>query len=80
MDDKQKVGENNKQARASFNKFRHEAAEEIAPTLLTGYRDGMSSSIGKLGGIGGGVSSFRSEYLVKRMIEAQERQMGNQGK
>jgi len=59
------------------NKFKHEAAEEIAPSLLTGYRDGMSSSTGKLGG---SLGAFRGEHLLRRMIEAQERQMGNQGK
>jgi len=76
MDDKYQVEESNQQAATSFNKFRHEVAEEITPSLLTGYRDGMSSSSSKIGSFG----SFRGEYLLKRMIEAQERQMGNQGK
>ncbi|MCL2855853.1 MAG: small, acid-soluble spore protein, alpha/beta type [Defluviitaleaceae bacterium] len=74
MDDRKRVEENNRTAREAANKFRYEAAAEIAPTLLTGYPGG--SSLGGFGGMGG----FSSGYLVRRMIEAQEKQMGNQGK
>ena len=62
--------ENN--SKKTINKFRYEAAKEITPSLLTGYREGM--------GLGGFSNNSTSGYLVKRMIEAQEKQMGNQGK
>jgi len=54
----------------STNKFRYEVAEEIGLPIrpLTG------------GGYGYGDRGFTSGYLVQKMIEAQERQMQNQGK
>jgi hypothetical protein len=83
MDDKQNasqsVSQSNQEARDSINKFRFEAASEVAPSLLTGYREGMG--VGKFGSLKGfsGTNSS-SGYLLKRMIEAQEKQMNNQGK
>ena len=70
MDDKEKIAQCNREA---VNKFRYEAAAEIAPSLFSGY------PIGSAGGFGT-MSAFSSGYLVRRMIEAQEKQMGNQGK
>ena len=83
MDDRQKasqkVSESNKEAKESVNKFRFEAAGEIAPSLLTGYREGMA--VGKYGSLGSFVGSTSpGGYLLKRMIEAQEKQMNNEGK
>ena len=70
MDDKDRIAENNKEA---MNKFRYEAAVEIAPSLFSGYPTGSAGGFGAMSG-------FSSGYLVRRMIEAQEKQMGNQGK
>jgi len=81
MDDRQRVQECNKEAeritKATLNKFRYEAAAEIAPSLLTGYREG--GFFGGFKNLCGGFSSS-NEFLMKRMIEAQEKQMSNQGK
>ncbi|MDR2167569.1 MAG: alpha/beta-type small acid-soluble spore protein [Clostridiales bacterium] len=78
MDDRQNCAQSNREAGESaskaMNKFRFEAGGELAPSLLTGYRDGIS-----LGGFATG-GSFSRSYLVRRMIEAQEKQMENQGK
>ena len=51
------------------NKFKYEVSREITPANPYG---GGGSSYGKAGYTGG--------YLVKKMIEAQEKQMGQQGK
>ena len=51
------------------NKFRYEMGEDIAPVNRYG---GGGSSFGK--------ANFTGGYLVQKMIEAQERQMQNQGK
>jgi len=78
MDDRQKVEQNNQEANQSFNKFRYEMSADLGGSLLTGYRDGVS--FGPISRFGGNSSfSNSSEYLVKRMIEAQEKQMGHQG-
>jgi hypothetical protein len=78
MDDRQNCAQSNREAgesaKANINKFRFEASSELAPSLLTGYREGMS-----LGGLTAG-GSFSRSYLVRRMIEAQEKQMNNQGR
>ena len=50
------------------NKFRYEVGEDISPV----NRYGGGTSYGKAGFTGG--------YLVQKMIEAQEKQMQNQGK
>ena len=52
----------------SANKFRYEVGEELSPI----NRYGGGTSYGKAGFTGG--------YLVQKMIEAQEKQMQNQGK
>ena len=56
--------------RDAINKFRYEVAGELSPPLRYGL--GGSASYG--------MGSYSSGYLIKRMIEAQERQMQNQGK
>ena len=56
--------------RDAINKFRYEMADELNAPL--GYGMGF--------GLQWGTGGYSSEYLVKRMIEAQERQMQNQGR
>ena len=61
------------EAREAFNKFKYEAANEVVPN---GYGYGY--------GYGGGLSSNQNTYvggyMVRKMIEAQEKQMAAQGK
>ena len=61
--------EQNAQKEAA-NKFKYEVSDEISFPLRYGFG----------GDIRHGAGNFTSGYLVKRMIEAQERQMQNQGK
>ena len=56
--------------REAVNKFRYEVASEI----------GVPMRYGAGGGTKYGSAGFKSGYLIQRMIEAQEKQMGNQGK
>ena len=58
-----------KENRNAVNKFRYEVAEDISPAVRRGT-----------GGASYGKADYTSGYLVKKMIEAQERQMQNQGK
>ena len=55
--------------REVVNKFRYEVASEIGVPVRH-----------SLGGTKYGSAGFKSGYLIQRMIEAQEKQMGNQGK
>jgi hypothetical protein len=59
-----------KEKREVVNKFRYEVASEI----------GVPMRYGTSGGTKYGSAGFKSGYLIQRMIEAQEKQMGNQGK
>ena len=54
----------------AVNKFRYEVASEIGVPMR--YATGGGTKYGSAG--------FKSGYLIQRMIEAQEKQMGNQGK
>ena len=56
------------QAREALNKFKYEVANEIGVPLKQGYNGDLTSS--QAGYVGG--------YMVKKMIEAQERQMAGQ--
>ncbi|MCL2415910.1 MAG: alpha/beta-type small acid-soluble spore protein [Defluviitaleaceae bacterium] len=60
----------NKQAREALNKFKYEVASEIGVPLKPGYNGDLTSA--QNGYVGG--------HMVKKMIEAQERQMAGQGK
>ena len=60
----------NEAKREAVNKFRYEVASEI----------GVPIRRGAVGGTKYGSAGFKSGYLIQRMIEAQEKQMGNQGK
>ena len=53
------------QAREALNKFKFEVANEIGVPLKQGYNGDLTSA--QNGYVGG--------YMVKKMIEAQERQM-----
>ena len=53
------------QAREALNKFKYEVANEIGVPLKQGYNGDLTSA--QNGYVGG--------YMVKKMIEAQERQM-----
>ena len=55
----------NAQAREALNKFKYEVAGEIGVPLKQGYNGDLTSA--QAGYVGG--------YMVKKMIEAQERQM-----
>ncbi len=58
------------EARAALDKFKYEVANEIGVPLKQGYNGDLTSA--QNGYVGG--------YMVKKMIEAQEKQMaqGNQ--
>ena len=53
------------QAKEALNKFKFEVANEIGVPLKQGYNGDLTSA--QAGYVGG--------YMVKKMIEAQERQM-----
>lgn len=58
------------EARAALDQFKYEVAGEIGVPLKQGYNGDLTSA--QNGSVGG--------YMVKKMIEAQERQMaGNSG-
>ncbi|MCL2400274.1 MAG: alpha/beta-type small acid-soluble spore protein [Defluviitaleaceae bacterium] len=56
------------QAREALNQFKYEVANEIGVPLKQGYNGDLTSA--QAGYVGG--------YMVKKMIEAQERAMANQ--
>ena len=53
------------QAKEAMNRFKMEVANEIGVPLTNGYNGNLTSA--QNGSVGG--------YMVKKMIEAQERQM-----
>ena len=57
------------EARAALNQFKYEVANEIGVPLKQGYNGDLTSA--QAGYVGG--------YMVKKMIEAQERQMAQSG-
>ena len=56
------------EARAALDQFKYEVASEIGVPLKKGYNGDLTSA--QNGSVGG--------YMVKKMIEAQERQMAGQ--
>ena len=56
---------NVKEAKSAMNRFKMEVANEIGVPLTDGYNGNLTSA--QNGSVGG--------YMVKKMIEAQERQM-----
>ena len=57
------------EAREALNQFKYEVANEIGVPLKQGYNGDLTSA--QAGYVGG--------YMVKKMIEAQEKQMAGQG-
>ena len=57
------------EAKGALNRFKYEVANELGVPLTDGYNGNLTS---KQNGSEGG-------YLVKKMIEAQERQMSGSG-
>ena len=57
----------NKQAKAALDKFKYEVANEIGVPLKDGYNGDLTSA--QNGYVGG--------YMVKKMIEAQEKMMAD---
>ena len=53
------------EAKSALNRFKYEVASELGVPLSDGYNDDLTSR--QNGSVGG--------YMVKKMIEAQERQM-----
>ncbi|MFI3230475.1 MAG: alpha/beta-type small acid-soluble spore protein [bacterium] len=58
------------EAREALNKFKYEVAEELGVPLKQGYNGDLTSA--QNGYVGG--------YMVKKMIEAQEKEMANKNK
>ena len=56
-------------AKEALNQFKYEVASEIGVPLKQGYNGDLTSA--QAGYVGG--------YMVKKMIEAQERQMASSG-
>lgn len=56
------------EAKSAMNKFKMEVANEIGVPLTDGYNGNLTSA--QNGSVGG--------YMVKKMIEAQEKQMSGQ--
>ena len=63
--------------REAVNKFRFEMAEDMSLPISYGYGHSYGMGLGLGEPFAGG---YTGEYLVRRMIEAQEKQMQNQGK
>ncbi len=57
------------EAKSAMNRFKMEVANEIGVPLSDGYNGNLTSA--QNGSVGG--------YMVKKMIEAQERQMASSG-
>ena len=57
------------EAKSAMNKFKMEVANEIGVPLSDGYNGNLTSA--QNGSVGG--------YMVKKMIEAQEREMASRG-
>ncbi len=56
------------EAKSALNKFKYEVASELGVPLSDGYNGDLTSR--QNGSVGG--------YMVKKMIEAQERQMAGE--
>ena len=57
------------EAKGALNRFKYEVANELGVPLTDGYNGNLTSK--QNGSVGG--------YMVKKMIEAQERQMSGNG-
>ena len=59
----------NRSTKKSLERFKYEVADELGVTLSNGYNGDLTAK--QNGSVGG--------YMVKKMIEAQERQMAGKG-
>ena len=59
----------NRSTKKSLERFKYEVADELGVPLSNGYNGDLTSR--QNGSVGG--------YMVKKMIEAQERQMAGKG-
>lgn len=59
----------NRSTKKSLERFKYEVADELGVPLSNGYNGDLTAK--QNGSVGG--------YMVKRMIEAQERQMAGKG-
>lgn len=59
----------NRSTKKSLERFKYEVADELGVPLSNGYNGDLTSK--QNGSVGG--------YMVKKMIEAQERQMAGKG-
>ena len=59
----------NKSTKKSLERFKYEVADELGVPLSNGYNGDLTAK--QNGSVGG--------YMVKKMIEAQERQMAGKG-
>ena len=57
------------EAKGALNRFKYEVANELGVPLTDGYNGNLTSK--QHGSVGG--------YMVKKMIEAQEREMSGKG-
>jgi len=68
MDTKSKINDTNKaDTRATMDKFKFEVANEIGVPLKEGYNGDLTSA--QNGYVGG--------YMVKKMVEAQQKEMSD---
>ena len=59
----------NRSTKKSLERFKYEVADELGVPLSNGYNGDLTAKLN--GSVGG--------YMVKKMIEAQERQMAGKG-
>ena len=59
----------NRSTKKSLERFKYEFEDELGVTLINGYNGDLTAK--QNGSVGG--------YMVKKMIEAQERQMAGKG-
>jgi hypothetical protein len=62
---KEEIDMSNKSTKSALNRFKYEVASELGVPLKDGYNGDLTSK--QNGSVGG--------YMVKKMIEAQEKQM-----
>jgi hypothetical protein len=62
---KEEIDMSNKSTKSALNRFKYEVASELGVPLKEGYNGDLTSK--QNGSVGG--------YMVKKMIEAQEKQM-----
>ena len=64
------------EARQAMYNMKHEVANELGITMNNGYNDNLSSKDAGQIGLSSREAGYLGGYMVKKMIEAQEKQMG----